>query len=142
MHQRTRSIRQEALERSQDAAVSMIRAGAVPPRPSRGSFQTARLKPVWNIRESVGFCEFNIGEANMENDLDTRRPLDDRRRGIGGGMIAAIIAVLLVAGALFTWAPWNNGGDTASNKSSSTTTGSTSSTRPATNPAPTSGGNR
>jgi hypothetical protein len=78
----------------------------------------------------------------MENDLDVRRPLDDRRRGMGGGMIAAIIAVLLVAGALLTWAPWNTGGDTASNKSPSTTTGSASSTRPATNPAPTSGVNR
>jgi hypothetical protein len=59
-------------------------------------------------------------------------------------MIAAIIAVLLVAGALFTWAPWNKGSQsgTASNKSPSTTTGSASTTAPATNPAPTSGGNR
>ena len=80
----------------------------------------------------------------MENDLDTRRPLDDRRRGIGGGMIAAIIAVLLVAGALFTWAPWNSGSQsgTASNKSPSTTTGSANTTPPATNPALSSGGNR
>ena len=78
----------------------------------------------------------------MENDLDVRRPLDDRRRGMGGGMIAAIIAVLLVAGALFTWAPWNSGGDTASNKSPTTTTGSASTANPVTNPAPTSGGNR
>ena len=128
--------RQEASERLRDAAVSIIaRALSAAPEPWLRSCYVRNTQP-------AGPCEFNIGEANMENDLNTRRPLDDRRRGIGGGMIAAIIAVLLVAGALLTWAPWNNGGDTASNKSSSTTTGSTSSTRPAANPAPTSGGNR
>ena len=81
----------------------------------------------------------------MENDLNTRRQFDDQRRGIRGGTIAAIVAALLIIGALFALAPWNNGTNsgTASNKSTNTTTGSANTSAPATTPgSPTSGGNR
>ena len=71
----------------------------------------------------------------MQNDLNTRSSLDDRRSGIGGGTIAMIVAAVLIVGALFMW---NSGSRTASNDSTGTTTG-TSSSRPAapvTAPAP------
>jgi hypothetical protein len=77
----------------------------------------------------------------MQNDLNTRPSLNDRRGGIGGGTLAAIIAAVLIVGALFMWGPWNNGSHsgTASNSSTGTTTGGASTTRPAapiTTPAP------
>jgi hypothetical protein len=77
----------------------------------------------------------------MQNDLNTRPSLDDRRSGIGGGTIAMIVAAVLIVGALFMWGPWNNGSHsgTASNDSTGTTTGSSSTIRPAapvTAPAP------
>ncbi len=68
----------------------------------------------------------------MQNDLNNRPLLDDRRSGIGRGTIAAIFAAVLIVGALFMWGPWNNGthSGTASNSSPGTTTGSTTTTRP------------
>jgi hypothetical protein len=66
----------------------------------------------------------------MQNDLNTRDRLDDRGSGIGGGMVAAIVAAVLIVGALFMWGPWNGSHNgTASNASPGTTTGSV--TRPA-----------
>lgn len=73
----------------------------------------------------------------MQNDLNTRPPLDGRRSGIGGGTIAAIVAALVIVRALFVWGPWNTGSKsgTASNASSGTTTGSASTANPA-SPSP------
>jgi hypothetical protein len=93
----------------------------------------------------AGFISSNFGEVDMENDLNTRRQLDDQRRGIRGGTIAAIVAALLIIGALFALGPWNNGTNsgTASNISANTTTGSANTSAPATTPgSPNSGGNR
>jgi hypothetical protein len=59
----------------------------------------------------------------MQNDLDNRSRLDDRTTGVGGGTIAAIIAAVLILGALFLWSPWSGPHNTASNTSPSTTTG-------------------
>jgi cell division protein FtsN len=68
----------------------------------------------------------------MQNDLDNRSRLDDRTTGMGGGTIAAIIAAVLILGALFLWAPWNGPhNNAANNTSSTTTTGSASTNRPA-----------
>jgi hypothetical protein len=76
----------------------------------------------------------------MQDDLNRRAPLDDRSTGISSGMIMALVAVVLIVGALFMWGPWNNGShNTASDVSRSTTTGSASTSRPAapvTAPAP------
>ena len=76
----------------------------------------------------------------MQNDLDTRNPLNERRRsGIGGGMIAAIIAALIVVGVLFTWGSSSGPRTTSNDISTGTTTGSASTARPtpsATAPAP------
>jgi hypothetical protein len=61
------------------------------------------------------------------SDLDNNRRLDPRddREGIGTGTIAAIIAVVVIIGALLLWHPWNANNGTASN-SSGATTGQTS----------------
>ena len=60
------------------------------------------------------------------SDLDNNRRLDPRDRdGISTGTIAAIIAVVVIIGALLLWHPWNANNGTASN-SSGTTTGQTS----------------
>lgn len=87
----------------------------------------------------VCFLSLNIGEFDMQDDLNTRRPIGDRRNGIGGGTIAAIVAAVLIVGALFMWGPWNGShSGTASNSSTGTTTGSSSTTgsaAPATTPA-------
>jgi hypothetical protein len=75
---------------------------------------------------------------DMQNDLDTRSSLDDRRSGIGGGTIAMIVAAVVIVGALFMWNSGSHTG-TASNDTTGTTTGSASTTRPAapvTAPAP------
>jgi hypothetical protein len=73
----------------------------------------------------------------MQNDLNTRPSLDDRRSGIGGGTIAAIIAAFLIVCALFMWGPWNSGSHTgtAGNSSIGSTTGSANTTAPTTAPA-------
>jgi hypothetical protein len=60
------------------------------------------------------------------SDLDNNRRLDPRDRdGIGTGTIAAIIAVVVIIGALLLWHPWSANNNSASN-SSGTTTGQTS----------------
>jgi tetrahydromethanopterin S-methyltransferase subunit C len=60
------------------------------------------------------------------SDLDNNRRLDPRDRdGISTGTIAAIIAVVVIIGALLLWHPWNANNGSASN-SSGTTTGQTS----------------
>ena len=57
------------------------------------------------------------------SDLDNNRRLDPRddRDGIGTGTIAAIIAVVVIIGALLLWHPWNANNSSASNSSGSTT---------------------
>jgi len=60
------------------------------------------------------------------SDLDNNRRLDPRDSdGISTGTIAAIIAVVVIIGALLLWHPWNANNGSASN-SSGTTTGQTS----------------
>ncbi|HKH01095.1 MAG TPA: hypothetical protein VKB08_10300 [Bradyrhizobium sp.] len=59
------------------------------------------------------------------SDLDPNRPVGTRDRdGLGTGTIAAIIAAVLIIGALLLWQPWNGNNSTASNPSGTTTTGS------------------
>jgi hypothetical protein len=70
----------------------------------------------------------------MRDDLDNRMP-GTTRGGFGAGTIAAIVAAVLIIGALFLWAP-GSGDRTASNSSPGTTTGQGSTTpRPAPAPA-------
>ena len=72
--------------------------------------------------------------------LDTRTPndrngLDNRRNGMGAGTITAIVAALVIAGALMLFGPWGNNNRSAvsnstpatSNSTGGTTTGQTSS---------------
>jgi hypothetical protein len=63
------------------------------------------------------------------------QPGIDRPSGISSGTITAIVAAVLIVGALFMWGPWNNGNRTATNAVSGTTTGQTSSVPRATTPA-------
>ena len=56
------------------------------------------------------------------SDLDNNRRLDPRDSdGISTGTIAAIIAVVVIIGALLLWHPWNANNGTASNSSGTTT---------------------
>jgi hypothetical protein len=69
-----------------------------------------------------------------------RTGLDNRRSGIGTGTITAIIAAVVIAGALTLFGPWghnnrsavNNSTPTTSNSTPGTTTGQT--TAPGVNP--------
>src|SRR4051794_26856573 len=93
----------------------------------------------WNQDNCCMFFLLHIfGDFDMQNDLNTRPSIDDRRSGIGAGTIAPIIAAVLIVGALFMWAPWNNGSQTnPSNNAPATTTGSANTARsaaPATTP--------
>jgi hypothetical protein len=77
----------------------------------------------------------------MQHDLNRRAPLDDRSTGINAAMIMALVAAVLIVGALFVWGPWNRGSHNsiASDMSRSPTAGSASTSRPAapvTAPAP------
>lgn len=64
-----------------------------------------------------------------------RAGLDNRRSGIGTGTVTAIIAALVIAGALMLFGPWgsndrsavNNSTPATSNSTAGTTTGQTSS---------------
>jgi len=67
---------------------------------------------------------------------DQRTGLDNRSTGIGTGTIAAIIAAVVIAGALMLFGPWgtngaiNNSTPTSSNSTPGTTTGQTPSGAP------------
>ena len=68
---------------------------------------------------------------------DQRTGLDNRSTGIGTGTIAAIIAAVVIAGALMLFGPWgtnrssiNNSTPTSSNPTPGTTTGQTPSGAP------------
>jgi hypothetical protein len=71
----------------------------------------------------------------LNDDRNRRTDLNRRDNGMGGVMIAALVAAAVVIG-LFMWAPWS-GDRTASNTSPGTTVGS-SPNRPAApaSPAP------
>ena len=67
---------------------------------------------------------------NTRADLNTgtiNNGVDDRRTGLGTGTITAIIAAVLIAGALMLFGPWSNNNRTAVNTtpSSNSTTGTT-----------------
>ena len=53
--------------------------------------------------------------------------LDSRRTGIGAGTITAIIAAVVIAGALFLFGPWDSNSNTATNSAPGNTTGQSSS---------------
>jgi hypothetical protein len=57
-----------------------------------------------------------------------RTGLDNRRRGIGAGTIAAIIAALVIVGALMMLGPWGNNNRSAVNNSTPATSNSTAGT--------------
>jgi hypothetical protein len=61
------------------------------------------------------------------SDLNPNRPLGTRDRdGMSTGTIAAIIAAVLIIGALLLWHPWTNGSNSSASNSSGTTTGQSS----------------
>ena len=64
---------------------------------------------------------------DSRSELDNRPGLDSGRAGIGTGTITAIIAAVVVAGALFLFGPWANNTSTVTNSSPGTTTGQSSS---------------
>jgi len=61
----------------------------------------------------------------MRDDIDD---LDrTNTRGMGAGTIAAVIAVLVIVGAIFMWGPWSsNTSNTAANPAPATTVGQSS----------------
>lgn len=64
--------------------------------------------------------------AGLNNRTPDNRPgLDNRSTGIGTGTITAIIAAVVIAGALMLFGPWGNNNRTAINNSSPTTSNST-----------------
>ena len=69
----------------------------------------------------------------LNDDMNRRADLNRRDNGMGGMMIAALVAAAVIIG-LFMWAPWS-GDRTASNTSPGTTVGS-STNRPAAPAAP------
>ena len=72
----------------------------------------------------------------IDKNLNSRTNLDRRSPGMGPGTIAAIIAALVIIGALFMWAPWSNDtSNTAANPAPATTTGQSSSAPITTTPS-------
>lgn len=57
-----------------------------------------------------------------------RTDLDNRRGGIGAGTITAIIAALVIAGALMLFGPWSSNNHSAANNSTPATSNSTAGT--------------
>lgn len=76
----------------------------------------------------------NRSEFDSRTGLDNRTGLDSRRTG-NGTTIAAVIAAVVIAGALFLYGPWSNDKSTVSNSSASTTTGQSPGIPRATTPA-------
>ena len=77
----------------------------------------------------------------IDRDIGDRTNLNRRNPGMGTGTIVAIIAVLVVIGALFMWAPWSDDtSKTGASPTPATTTGQSSSapvtTTPNTNTTP------
>jgi hypothetical protein len=70
----------------------------------------------------------------LNDDMNRRTDLNRRDGGMGGIMIAALVAAAVIIG-LVMWAPWK-GEHTASNTSPNTTVGS-SANRPAAPASPT-----
>ena len=72
--------------------------------------------------------------AGLNSETTNPTVLDDRRTGLGTGTITAIIAAVLIAGALMLFGPWgtnnhtavNNSTPASSNSTAGTTTGQTS----------------
>ena len=71
---------------------------------------------------------------DSRSELENRPDLDSRRTGIGTGTITAIIAAVVIAGALLLFGPWANNTGTVTNSSTGTTTGQSSSIPRATTP--------
>lgn len=64
--------------------------------------------------------------AGLNNRTPDNRPaLDNRSTGIGTGTITAIIAAVVIAGALMLFGPWGHNNRTAINNSTPTTSNST-----------------
>jgi hypothetical protein len=70
----------------------------------------------------------------LNDDMNRRADLNRRDNGMGGMMIAALVAAAVIIG-LFMWAPWS-GDRTASNTSPGSSTVGSSATRPAAPAAP------
>lgn len=72
------------------------------------------------------------GAGFSDRTPDDRTGLDNRKTGTGTGTITAIIAAVVIAGALMLFGPWGNNrtavnnSTPASNSTSGTTTGQTS----------------
>jgi hypothetical protein len=116
-------------------------------------FFSPRPESLWNVSIRRSFSPINIWRNKMSNldnqpgrdnraGFDNRTPdqrtgLDNRSTGIGTGTIAAIIAAVVIAGALMLFGPWgtnrsaiNNSTPTSSNSTPGTTTGQTPSGAP------------
>ena len=116
-------------------------------------FFSPRPESLWNVSIRRSFFPINIWRNKMSNldnqpgrdnraGFDNRTPdqrtgLDNRSTGIGTGTIAAIIAAVVIAGALMLFGPWgtnrssiNNSTPTSSNSTPGTTAGQTPSGAP------------
>jgi hypothetical protein len=116
------------------AGVFQNGAPVIRPLTVSGHAMTGRL---WNLSGGQRFLPPQHWRTEMQDrDIDKQTTDLNRRNtgSMGGTTIAAIIAALLIAGALYTWGPWSNNSNTAANPAPSTTVGQTSTAPVATAP--------